>query len=82
MLIVFKGFSYKGKHNYLNLNVPLRCTLHCPCTAYSTCTTWVNYNYHTRTFSNPLTLFNIFRLVVSEGPPIFALGFRKPLIIK
>ena len=29
-------------------------------------------HYHARTFSNPLTSFNKFRLEVSEGPPIFA----------
>lgn len=39
-------------------------------------------HYHARTFSNPLTLFNKFRLAVSEGPPIFVAVFRKPLIIK
>ena len=39
-------------------------------------------HYHARTFSNPLTSFNKFRLAVSKGPPIFALGFCKPLIIK
>ena len=39
-------------------------------------------HYHARTFSNPLTLFNKFRLAVSEGPLTFVAGFRKPLIVK
>lgn len=39
-------------------------------------------HYHARTFSNPLTLFNKFRLAVSEGPLTFVAGFRKPLIAK
>ena len=39
-------------------------------------------HYHARTFSNPLTLFNKFRLAVSEGPLTFVVGFRKPLIVK
>ena len=39
-------------------------------------------HYHARTFSNPLTLFNKFRLAVSEGPLTFVAGFRKQLIVK
>ena len=39
-------------------------------------------HYHARSFSNPLTSFNKFRLVVSKGPLIFAVDFRKLLIIK
>ena len=39
-------------------------------------------HYHARTFSNPLTLFNKFRLAVSEGPLTFVAGFRKLLIVK
>ncbi len=39
-------------------------------------------HYHARTFSNPLTLFNKFRLAVSEGPLTFVAGSRKPLIVK
>lgn len=35
-----------------------------------------------RTFSNPLTSFNKFRLAVSKGPPIFAVSFHNNLIIK